>query len=99
MKRKILSYISMAVMTLALGAPAFAQNASGEPEGKMARMDRDDQRNERHPEIRQAIRSLERAKDHLQKAAHDFGGHRAEALEACDNAIRQLKLALQYDTK
>jgi transcription elongation GreA/GreB family factor len=88
----------MAAMTLALGAPAFAQNAGGKPAGKMARMDQDD-RNERHPEIRQAIRALERAKDHLQKAAHDFGGHRAEALEACDNAIRQLKLALQYDKK
>ena len=52
---------------------------------------------ERHPRIRQAIRALEGAKDDLQRAAHDFGGHRAEALEACNNAIRQLQQALQFD--
>lgn len=54
---------------------------------------------ERHPEINGAIRSLERAKAYLQKAAHDFGGHRAEALEAVDKALAQLRQALQYDKK
>ncbi|HVH10532.1 MAG TPA: hypothetical protein VM736_12115 [Gemmatimonadales bacterium] len=54
---------------------------------------------ERHPEINGAIRALERAKAHLQKAAHDFGGHRAEALEAVDKALEQLRQALQYDKK
>ena len=54
-------------------------------------------RRERHPEIRKAIAALERAKTDLQRANHDFGGHRAAALEACNNAIAQLKLALQYD--
>ena len=52
---------------------------------------------ERHPEIRKAITQLERAKTDLKRANHDFGGHRAEALEACDRAIAQLRLALQYD--
>ena len=52
---------------------------------------------ERHPQIRAAIRSLEAAKDHLQHAAHDFGGHRAEAIEAIDQAHRQLEACLQYD--
>lgn len=54
---------------------------------------------EPHPEINGAIRALERAKVHLQKAAHDFGGHRAEALEAVDRALAQLRQALQYDKK
>lgn len=54
---------------------------------------------ERHPEIRKAIDALERAKIDLKRASHDFGGHRAEALEACDRAIVQLRLALQYDRK
>jgi len=35
----------------------------------------------------------------MQHAAHDFGGHREDALKACDEAIRQLNLALQYDKK
>ena len=54
-------------------------------------------RRERHPEIRKAIASLERAKYALQHASHDFGGHRADALAATDRAIEQLRLALQYD--
>ena len=52
---------------------------------------------EPHPEINAAIRSLERAKLHLQRAAHDFGGHRVEAIRAIDGALVQLKLALEYD--
>jgi len=52
---------------------------------------------EPHPEIRAAIRSLERARDHLQHAAHDFGGHRVEAIAAIDAALKQLRLALDFD--
>jgi hypothetical protein len=50
----------------------------------------------RHPAIHQAIAALERAKADMQAAAHDFGGHRVDAIQACDNAISQLRLALQY---
>jgi hypothetical protein len=56
-------------------------------------------RAEPHPRIRAAIRELEGAKVELQKANHDFGGHRADALVAVDRAIQQLKLALEYDKK
>jgi Spy/CpxP family protein refolding chaperone len=49
-----------------------------------------------HPAIRAAIRALERAKAEMQAAAHDFGGHRVDAINACDIAIAQLQLALQY---
>jgi hypothetical protein len=56
-------------------------------------------RRERHPQIRKAIAALERAKTDMQHASHDFGGHRADALAACDKAIEQLKLALQYDKR
>jgi hypothetical protein len=52
---------------------------------------------ERHPELRSAINSLERAKYALQHANHDFGGHRADALAATDKAIEQLRIAIQYD--
>jgi chromosome segregation ATPase len=50
----------------------------------------------RHPAIHSAIRALISAKQDLQNAAHDFGGHRLDAIAACDNAIAQLNLALQY---
>jgi hypothetical protein len=49
-----------------------------------------------HPAIRAAIGALERAKADMQAAAHDFGGHRVDAIAACDAAIVQLKLALQF---
>ena len=52
---------------------------------------------ERHPEIRSALHALENARDRLQHANHDFGGHREAALRACDTAIEQLRLALQFD--
>jgi hypothetical protein len=52
---------------------------------------------EPHPEIRDAIGALERARDHLQHAAHDFGGHREAALRAIDVALRQLHDCQQFD--
>lgn len=52
---------------------------------------------EPHPQIREALASLRRAKEHLQHAAHDFGGHRVEALEATDKAIAQLEICLKFD--
>lgn len=54
---------------------------------------------EQHPHITAAIRELEEAKHELETAAHDFGGHRKEAIEAIDNAIKQLREALEYDKK
>jgi hypothetical protein len=52
---------------------------------------------ERHPAIRRAITALEAAKVDLERADHDFGGHRKQALVDCDKAIQQLRLALQFD--
>jgi hypothetical protein len=52
---------------------------------------------EPHPEIREAIGSLRRAKEHLEHAAHDFGGHRVEAIKATDEAIHQLQECLKFD--
>lgn len=52
---------------------------------------------EPHPEIRRAIASLRKARSYMEHAAHDFGGHRVAAMKACDDAIAQLQMALQYD--
>jgi len=52
---------------------------------------------EPHPEIRDALAALRRAKAHMEHAAHDFGGHRVDALRATDEAIHQLELCLKYD--
>lgn len=52
---------------------------------------------EPHPQIREALGALRSAKEHLEHAAHDFGGHRVEALKATDEAIRQLEVCLKFD--
>ena len=50
----------------------------------------------RHPEIDDALHSLHKAKDHLEHASHDFGGHRVDAIRAIDEADRQLRICMQY---
>ncbi len=52
---------------------------------------------ERHPEIHRAIEALRNARAHLQEAAHDFGGHKADAIRATDEAIHQLEICMKYD--
>jgi len=52
---------------------------------------------ERHPQLHEAIHALENARKHMKEAKHDFHGHRAAALRACDEAIIQLQLALDSD--
>ncbi len=52
---------------------------------------------EPHPQIREALAALRRAKEYMEHAAHDFGGHRVEAIEATNQAIKQLELCLKFD--
>jgi hypothetical protein len=52
---------------------------------------------QRHPEIRQALAALRTARAHIHDAAHDYNGHREEALRAVDSAIHQLEVCMQYD--
>jgi len=54
---------------------------------------------ERHPEIRAAMRALQNAKRELEKGAHDFGGHRVKALEHVNQALAECREALTYDKK
>jgi hypothetical protein len=49
-----------------------------------------------HPRLAAAITALRDAREYLQQAPHDFGGHKAAAIRATDEAIRQLNFALQY---
>lgn len=51
----------------------------------------------RHPEIHAAIESLRNARAHLMAAAHDYQGHRADAVKAIDEAMHQLDICMHYD--
>jgi len=48
-----------------------------------------------HPHIEAAVSELREARMELEKAAHDFCGHRAEALRDTDVALKQLQEALR----
>ena len=54
---------------------------------------------EHHPEIHKAMRKLRGAKEDLEKADHDYGGHRVKAIAAIDKALQELKEALESDKK
>ena len=49
-----------------------------------------------HPRIAHAIEALRDAREYMEHAPHDFGGHKADAIRATDEAIRQLNFALAY---
>jgi len=100
MKKRILTICAVVALVVAVAyvvaLPAAANNASPVPAAApqpnaAAPVPAD------HPEIRDALGSLRHAREHLEHAAHDFGGHRVEALRATDEAIRQLEICLKYD--
>lgn len=91
MKKLCAAVITLGLLTI---SPAIS-NAAPAPapapvQGKGA---------EQHPHIKAAIHELQEARHELETAAHDFGGHRKEAIEAIDGAIKQLREALEYDKK
>jgi hypothetical protein len=49
-----------------------------------------------HPEIHRAIHKLRTAKSDLEKAADDYGGHKAKAIAAIDAALEELHAALEF---
>jgi hypothetical protein len=52
---------------------------------------------ERHPHIRAAIHELGEAQAELRTAAHDFCGHRVDAMRDVSAAQKQLQAALACD--
>ncbi len=50
---------------------------------------------EEHPRLHAALYEMRHARTELKEAKHDFGGHRAKALEALDAAITQIEKSLK----
>jgi hypothetical protein len=101
MKYRILTVLALVAVVFALTFVASAPAAPSLPATLMAppapATTTATPAPEPHPEIRDAIASLRRAREHLQHAAHDFGGHRVDAIKATDEAIHQLQVCLEYD--
>lgn len=51
------------------------------------------------PHMQAALEALKQAKEHLQQAKHDKGGHRAAALKATDDAIRHTEMGMKAGDK
>ena len=49
-----------------------------------------------HPRIAAAIRELEGAIAYMERAPHDFGGHKAAAIRDSQTALVELRAALAY---
>jgi len=79
-------------------APAAAAAPAAAPEAPKPVVHRE-HKAEHHPELRKAMRKLRGAKQDLEKATHDFDGHKAKAIEAIDTAIEEIKAAMDYDKK
>jgi hypothetical protein len=94
MKHKVFSLLATVTFVGALAMPVAVPAA---PAPKPMPMPAAKPVPEPHPEIREALESLRRARRHMQEAAHDFGGHRVDALRATDEAIRQLEICLKFD--
>jgi hypothetical protein len=93
-KKAIASVACAGAVALALGAfvPANAQTPPPPPGAVGHRGHR-----EHHPELRMALRALNRAKTALQRGSHDFSGHREKALDLTNQAISEVQQAIQSD--
>ncbi len=54
---------------------------------------------ERQPAMRAALQNLRQAKDNLQNATADKGGHRVKALGLINEAIAEVEKGIAYDNK
>lgn len=70
-------------VAVALAAGFIAGNVTAEPQGHMTA----------------ALASLQTAKNQLQKATTDKGGHRAKALNLVNQAIVEVQAGIAFDNK
>lgn len=54
---------------------------------------------EPQPHMQSALASLRAAKDQLEKATHDKGGHRVKAIALTNDAIAEVQKGIAYDDK
>jgi Spy/CpxP family protein refolding chaperone len=83
--------------TLAGTSIANAQGAGvGTGQAKPPKLGKGE-KHEKHPALMMAMKRLEAAKDALQKADRDFGGHRTKAIELTNAAMAEVREAMKFD--
>jgi hypothetical protein len=86
MKRALLTAAALTVLAFPMAGPASAQATKPTVRQEAAA----------HPRIRAAIQELEQAIRYMDAAPHDFGGHKAAAIQSSRQAIVDLRQALAY---
>ncbi|PYX30529.1 MAG: hypothetical protein DMG80_12395 [Acidobacteria bacterium] len=94
MKNHLCAICAAALLSITMSWPAAAQEKHA---AKLHRVQMAGK--EQHPEINAAIVHLREAKQNLEHAAHDFGGHRVNALKHVNEALEECRLALEADKK
>ncbi|MBU6429314.1 MAG: hypothetical protein KGR26_09910 [Cyanobacteria bacterium REEB65] len=80
------------------GNPAIAQPGPNHPGNRRQEFRRGQgRRRERHQAMMRAMRALTVAENALNRAEHDFKGHRAAALDLVRRAKAEVKAGLQAD--
>jgi hypothetical protein len=92
MKHQFCVALTALALVYGISVPVAAQTKST-PKLKTVQM------KEQHPEIAAAMMHLKEAKQNLEHAAHDFGGHRVTALKHVNEALEECRLALEADKK
>jgi TolA-binding protein len=94
MKKTLLALVTAAALMAATTSPLLAQATGGSPGAQTGGKPG---RREHHPEIRQALKHLQMAKQALSRGSKDFSGHREKALDLTNQAIQECQQALQSD--
>lgn len=85
-----------ALFGAAIALPAVIHSGSethaAEPKGK-------GKGGEHEGPIHRALKELKEVKVHLEKAGHDFGGHKVQAIKDVEAAHKTLEQALAYEQK
>ena len=94
MNNHLCAVFTAAALAFTISLPAAAQEKDA---AKLHRVQMAGK--EKHPEINAAIVHLREAKQNLEHAAHDFGGHRVNALKHVNEALEECRMALEADKK
>ena len=95
MRNWLYSSLALAALVFALSFPVAVPAAPRTPQPKPGPAAA--AAAEEHPELRAAMANLRDAREHLDHAAHDFGGHRVAAIKAVDEAIHEVDEAMKYN--
>jgi len=95
---KISTYVLCSALAVAVGGTAFADKKDKAPDSKEVKKD-EDKKVEKQPNMMSALEHLELAKDKLEKATPDKGGHRVKAIKLVKDAIEETNAGIKWDNE